>query len=502
MSENTQNNSLIKSLTEVWNRRKWVLLASFILVFSVGASLILSLPSMYRASTTILLGQEAISESLITSEIRGELEQRVQLIQQAILSRSQLQQIIDKFDLYPELRQVAPPESIIRRLRQDIIIEQQASSRTNQNAQRATVALVITFRGWDAVTVAGVANELAQRYRIEYENMRLNQASRTTEFLREQLDDVEGRLANQEAAINEFKIAHLGQLPQQENMNLSTLERLNAELRLNSEKQFQLMNQSSRINAFGEPNRLAPVSGELRLNLLKQELAALRIRYNESYPGVIRLKNEIAKLEQSIGNGDVVPEMSVLVSEPERLKIQEQELRARISELQLRIENTPAVEQDLRRLNQTYDTIREEYAAIQNLYQDARLAETLEQQQNQQYQVLEPAIQPDFPFAPNRPQLLIGLLMLAGAFSAILVFVIEQMNSAFYSLSELRSFTRLPILGSIPAVRTASDQWRSGSLFLLISAGFFSALVVMVLASYRYGSNAEQLVWALTGGST
>lgn len=501
MTESTQNPSFLKSLIEIWNRRQWILLATFIMVLGVGASLVLSLPSMYRASTTILLGQEAIAESLVTSEIRGELEQRVQLIQQAILSRSQLQQIINKFDLYPRLRQIVPAETVIRRLRQDILIEQQARNQTNQNTQRATVALVITFRGWDAVTVAGVANELALNFQTEYEGMRLGQASRTTEFLREQLADVEGRLANQETLINDFKISHLGQLPQQESMNLATLERLNSELRLNSENQFQLINQSSRINAFGEPNRLAALTGEFRLNALKQELAALSIRYNKSYPGIIRLENEIAELEASIGDGDFIPQPATPVSEPERLKIQEREIRQKITELQERIENTPAVEQELRLLNQVYDTVREEYTALQKLYQEARLAELLELQQNQQFQVLEPAIAPDFPFAPNRMQLLIGVFVLATGLAAVLVFVIEQANTSFYSLNELRSFTRVPVIASISAVQTMGDRWRSGSLFFIISAGFFAGLVLLVAASYRYGQTAEQLVWMLTGGA-
>ena len=474
-----------------------MLMGVFIAVFATGVSLVLALPSMYRSSTTILFGQDMISESLVINQTGGSLEQRLQIIQQGIMSRSQLSALVEKMDLYPDLRRIAPNEVVVNQMRRDLNIQRQSGSQSYQQGQRATVVLTITYRGWDAETVANVANEIARLYQVEYEEMRLGQASSTTAFLAEQLSEAGDRLSTQEQRINAFKTQHLGQLPQQESMNLSTLERLNAELRLNSENQFRLLNQS----AAGDSRSLAGLSDEARLVALKQELEAMSIRYNDAYPGIIRLRNEIASLEQNKANEEPSSSEEESISESARLKREELDLRARIQELQQRINMTPAVEQELNQLNSDYSRILEEYGSLQRRYQDARLAESLELQQTRQYQILETAIPPAFPYAPNSRLLLILSFMGAAGASVAMVLVREHMDGSFHTVEELRAFTSLPVLASISSLRTRAERYRSGAISVLLFVGFAAGVVLLVLAAYQYGTGAKSLVWMLAGGA-
>lgn len=502
MDESKQNGSLIATLLQVWQRRKWMLLGVFIAVFAAAVSLVLALPSMYRSSTTILFGQDMISESLVRSDSGASLDQRLQIIQQGIMSRSQLQELVERMDLYPELRRRAPVEVVVNQMRRDLSIQRQSGSQQNQQGgQRATMVLTITYRGWDADKVAEVANEIARLYQVEYEGIRLGQAASTTAFLREQLEEVGTRLRAQEDRINDFKTLHLGQLPQQESMNMATLERLNAELRLNSENQFQLLNQSAAASD-GRANAMAGLSGEFRLNALKQELAAMSVRYNDAYPGVIRLKNEIAALESRLLEEEQSDTADDSVSESERLRRQERDLRERIQELQKRIDLTPTIEQELNQLTSDYNRILEEYGPLQRRYQDARLAESLEVQQTRQYQILETAIPPAFPFAPNSLMLLILSLMAAGAASLATVFIREHMDDSFHTVQDLRSFTSLPVLGSISAMRTRAERYRSAVVSVILFVGFAAGVVLLVLAANQFGSGAENLVSMLAGGAT
>lgn len=493
-------NSLFRvPVIEIWMRRKWLILAAFASILAIGGALIVSLPSIYRASTTILIGQEAISESLVRSGIDTVVDQRLQVIQQAILSRSSLQAVIAKFDLYREMRQKASPESVIKRMRKDISIEREVRAQGNRQDQGATVVLTITYQGWDADLVASVANELARLFEREYESMRLGQATRTTAFLQEQLKEVELRLAEREALVNEFKAGHLGQLPQQESMNLATLERLNSELRLNGMNQFQIVERLAGLNSQVEGAMGAGLSGKHRLNALKQELAMLSVRYNNAYPGIVRLKSEIAMLE-SMPEVTEVRENSLDPStELDLLKEQEVSLRASIGELQRRIERTPTVDQELKRLILEADAVRQEFMPLQKRYQDARLAELLELQQTQQYQVLEHAIPPDFPSGPSQLRLLFFVFVLALGVSVALALLVEYLDTSFHTVRDLRSFTRLPVLGSISVLHTAGADLKRRFFSLLSATAFFACLIVAVVLVYRVGNNAEELVWMLAG---
>ena len=95
------------------------------------------------------------------------------------------------------------------------------------------------------------------------------------------------------------------ELPQQQAANLATLERLNAQLRLNSDNQLRAMERRERLlkhladldpaGSAGGPDATAT-----RIGRLKQELTELRTRFSDKYPDVVRVKAEIAALERQL----------------------------------------------------------------------------------------------------------------------------------------------------------------------------------------------------------
>lgn len=182
-----------------------------------------------------------------------------------------------------------------------------------------------------------------------------------------------------------------------------------------------------------------------------------------------------------------------------RLRTDERRLQAAIDSLTLRIEGIPRVEQQLQRLNYDYEAAREEYLALQERYQDAVLAQSLEAEQNQEVKVVEVAIPPDFPAAPKRMRLLFVSLMLAGGFTAGLLLLAEQLNRTFHSTRDLRKFTRIPVLASIGSIQTARDRWigraRFGLHAVLVGVGLF----LLTAASYQLGQGGRSLVLAFSG---
>ncbi|MDO9318365.1 MAG: hypothetical protein Q7V56_09210 [Gammaproteobacteria bacterium] len=495
---------MIDNMLQIWSRRKWWLLAGFLLAATTSASLIFALPNLYRGSTTVLLGQDAIVGAFIAEGTTNQLDQRLHVIRQELLSREQLLGLINRFDLYDGLRQAVSAEELLDRMRRDIHISQSTTSQVSlQRGQSAPMEVRIGYQGWSAEEVAEISNALAEMYREKYEGIRFGQASRTTDFLREQLNDVEARLRSQELEINVFRNENLGQLPQQEGMNLASLERLNTDLRLNGERQIQLLNRPSQ-NPAGEFRAVVGTAGESRLDLLHRELTVMSARYNQQHPGMIRLQDEIRQLEQmavaSEDLGDAVPVISV-TEEHRQLREEEARLRASIASLQQRLQLSPEIDQALTQMSNSYNAIREEHLLLLRRYQDARLAQSLESQQTQQFQVLEAALPPDLAAAPNRIQLMAMALMLTIGGLVALVFVAEQLGQTFHTANDLRAFSSVPVIASIHHFYTSGERVKRGIITMGVVSLYVLVLLALAFFMYSNGQTAKGLVWLVAGNN-
>src|SRR5438445_13219882 len=152
--EGRRNTSGLDILLEVWSRRKWLAILIFTGPFAVTVSLAIALPDLYRSTATLLVQRPEVSETFVKSSVTSELETRLHTISQAILSRSQLQELITRFDLYPEFRKRATPEEVSERMERDMRIE--VKRRDPQLLRGPTIAFIISYRGRDPETVAKV----------------------------------------------------------------------------------------------------------------------------------------------------------------------------------------------------------------------------------------------------------------------------------------------------------------------------------------------------------
>lgn len=527
-----QKHDGLRALLEVGRRRKWVALTAFVVPLTAALSLAVFLPDIYRATATVLVGRQQVSETFVKSSVTSELETRLPTISQEILSRSRLQDMVEHFNLYPGFRERASSEEVITRMRRDIQVEQ--LKETQQMGGRTTIAVTISYRSDDPTIAAEVTNTLVSLYIEENLKMRELQASQTAEFLKAQLEEMNAKLDQEERQVGAFKEQHIGELPEQQEANLATLQRLNAELRLNSENQMRAMERREReeltrqltdasvLGHAGDP--ISPLGGSdalaTRLTKLNRELLELRTRYSTKYPDVVRLKAEIAEIErkladeQSVGSGDGKPGTqekpaqtrlrkvrSGIEMELNVLKEEEQALRKAIALYQRRVEAAPQREQELQELSRDYKTMKELYATLLQRYKEARVAESMEQgRQGDQFRILDPAIVPDKPAGPNRAILLLIGLFLSLALAAGTVAMVEHFDPSFHSVDDLRAFTRVPVLVSIPTIVTDSDARRIRWRFSLGTAAVFLGLTLIVTALHVFAHRNTLLASLLTRG--
>src|SRR5437667_9476252 len=177
-----RNTSGLDVLLEVWRRRKWLAIVVFTGPFAMTVSLAIALPHLYRSTTTLLVERPQVSEIFVKSSVTSELETRLHTISQEILSRSRLQELILRFDLYPEFRKRVSPEEVIDRMRRDIRMEfkgrdirMDSQAVAPQSERGATVAFTLSFRGRDPETVVKVTNTLASWLVKEHLKLRKRQ---------------------------------------------------------------------------------------------------------------------------------------------------------------------------------------------------------------------------------------------------------------------------------------------------------------------------------------
>jgi len=546
--EDRRNTSGLDVLLEVWSRHKWLATLVFTGPFVVTVSLAIALPNLYRSTATLLLERPQVSETFVKSSVTSELETRMQTISQEILSRSRLQDLIIRFDLYPEFRKRVSPEEVVDRMRRDIRMEfkgrdirMEAKAVEPQGERGATVAFTLSFRGRDPETVAKVTNTLASLFVEENLKLRKRQAAGTAKFLRVELEAMKRKLDKEERRLSEFKERHLGELPEQMAVNLTTLGRLNAELRLNKENQTRTLEWMEREKLAGQlalarqqyadgtsvppsvdslvPDGDAEVItarlAQFRLARLKQELTDLRAHFSEKYPDVIRVKAEIASLERQLAAAEsndgsaAKPDSQVSPSRTQDGKVrseadkalqtlreEEKALRQAIATYDRRVDATPRLEQEYQELFGDYKTMKDLYNTLLQRYQEALMAESIEHgKKGDQVRLLDPAILSTRPAAPNRLRLIfIGLILSIGLAGAT-VWLIEHRDTSFHTLTELEAFTKLPVLARIPRIITKADASRWQRQVWIGTAAALVGLAILAGTTHYIAQGNEQLVW-------
>src|ERR1700743_696389 len=179
-------------MNSVRHYRGWIFLGTVLLSLA-GCAVVLLMPDRYKASTTILVDPQKVSEKYVSSTINSDPTQRLTTITQQVLSTTRLQQIIDDMQLYPELRGKVSREELIELMRKDINIT------VKQSAGNGLSAFTIEYEGRQRQQVAQVANQLAGSFIEWNEKSREQQAQDTTEFLAAQLKEAKQNLEEKQA---------------------------------------------------------------------------------------------------------------------------------------------------------------------------------------------------------------------------------------------------------------------------------------------------------------
>jgi polysaccharide chain length determinant protein (PEP-CTERM system associated) len=512
-----------ESLLELWQRRKWVAIVVFVVSASAPIALAACLPDLYQATATILVETQQVSEELVRPSVTSELGARIQRVRQEVMSRSRLADLITRLNLYADRRKKgAPFDDIIEDMRRDVHLEL-----TGVDAQTGgrgpTIAFAISYSGRDPETVALVTNTIADLYVEEHGKLRAGQAARTAEFLKAQLADIKRELDRQEERTSEFKLKHLGELPQQIEANLGSLDRLSTQLRLNTESQIRALDRRDRLEselataestAPATPRSLSP--RDAQLDKLRTELTLLRQTYSDKHPDVIAARAAIASLEdhapesRESAESAVSPQQSKargsqalkdVESELTALRQEEARLRGAILAYEQRVENVPKRQEEFETLSRDYAATKDRHDTLLKRYEEAQLAASLERgQQTEQLRILDPALPPRYPAAPARLRLIAAGLIFSLVLAIGALFAAEQLDTSFHSVEDLQKTICGPVVFSIPLIQTSCGTRRYWQRAVLTAAAVVVALGVLIAGVRHVAAGNERVVRLVARG--
>lgn len=492
----TQANKLIQSIGVLY-RRKWYVIIPALAGLIIGSGVALSLPRFYRSATLILVEQQQVSETYVTPTDKTPFIQKLNTIRQQIMSRSNLEKIVNDFNLYkrPENSGVlkktvlgafgliaSGKEEALDRMAKDIDIKVLGD-------RKAEDAFSITYTGTNPYVTMQVTNALASLFIEQSLKVREQYAEGTSDFLSNELDSAKKDLEELEKSVRTYKERNMGSLPQQLDANLRTLDRYQvdfqaASLELKAAEERKLLLEEQ----LGQgPGGIIIDPQETELAKLEDDLSNLLSQYTENYPDVIITKNRIAELKAKISRSKVQsgavkrpanPKDAQLVATLAQTNAQISTLRERITEirrhikgLERRVETTPANEQKFSDLRRDYDISLRNYQALLEKKLSARLAENLEKRQKgERFRVIDPANLPERPIWPNRPLLVLYSSGVGLGIGLAIVYLLEFMNPAFRSKDEVETDLDLPVLSVVPAVEQ-DGQAGTGSILKRLRPG-------------------------------
>jgi len=351
-------------------------------------------------------------------------QDNVAAITQDVLSTTRLQQVIDEYRLYRDRRETLSQDEMIQLMRKDISIKLEKSG-----SREHIIAFRVGYQGTDPVVVNRVAARLAVLFVDENARIRTTQADEADQFMNVQLHEANNALINIEAKIAEYKQAHNGSLPEQEQSLGATLARL--------QSQHQAIQDA--LNRT-QQHRLT-LEGTIDL-LQTQRAERLVTQDAQSSPADTQIEAQIRELRA---------QLAVVNKEMERRSAESELVLKEAADYQARIEQLPLRELEMAPLNREYEMAKATYKSLLEKKAAAGMASAMEKQPGGQgLMVLDPPRIPKVPIGPPRSIFQTMGCLLSFFVGMALAVGIDILKDRF--LGEWELSPEINILGRIPAL--------------------------------------------------
>ena len=384
-------------------------------VFSVLFAL--SQKHMYQSTEVIQIARPKIANDLARSTVAGSSARRLQLIEQRLMARGSMLEVVEAFNLYTEYPDMKPNE-MVDRLRQSVWIEGVAAAREGYADDGTISVLSITARMPSALQAQLVAHEFAQRTINLSTNTRIEQARGTLEFFVEQEDKMAAEVSTLQDRITSFRNDHDLTLPGSIEFRRAEIATLNEAL-LDIDRETILVHREADHAKASERRATA--------------------------------KRMLADFDEQLTT----------------LAAQRKLLQDRKSELEKSLETSPEIERELGAMERHLGQLRSEMDVISTHRTEAEVGFRLEnERQAERLTVIEPAALPDNPVTGGRKRIAIVGGALSVALALTLAFVQELRNPVIRTAQQMKREIGFGPVVSIPYMDATPPKYSRWQRFL------------------------------------
>jgi polysaccharide chain length determinant protein (PEP-CTERM system associated) len=483
---------------KVIKRRLWVIILPALAVTLAVAWVVYRLPNVYESSTLIVVKPSTLPTAVVPQITEDGLTRQLTSIAQVVTSRSSLEPLVNKYQVYQTERlRGEPMESIIDRMRKDIKVE------VNTSRNDITNGFNITYRGRDPRVTQAVTAELASKYINEQTQNTVNSTNSAKQFIDQQVQQTKEELNAVDKQRLDLMQKNVGNLPTEANALVGQLSGLREQQKALIAEVGRLQDRSSSLatqmtllkkqsqqviddyaeNTTDPKTTLAWAELVKRKADLQSELQQLTTQLKPKHPDVLakqaqleavskemdqmvaEWKERIQEKQKKLQNR---PDLSVAATEAQlkeadgEIKRQQKALdenARQIADILQRINSVPGAEVALGTLERDYQTKKAAYDQLLLQQQKISLgAEAASQQQGEGIEVIDPANLPSVPVAPKR-LFLSGLGFAFGLGLGLLLTGILEIPRllTIQNAEDARHYTGLPLLVAVPELLTPEE---------------------------------------------
>lgn len=495
----------------VWQRR-WVALAVAWGICLLGWLAVALIPNVYQSRARVFVQ----ADSVLPGALGGtplDQQKAIDQVRTTMTSVAVLEQVVRNTDLGAGAVSGNDIGAKVALLRQNVKVMSQPDNLFEITATWSDKHLSGADNARQAAQIVG---GLIQAFQETSAAGGLADTSQSLKFLDQQIAARGKELQAVEQRRVDFEREHLGSLPGSGSI-ASRMDAMRTEM---SQIDSQLVSAQSALA--GINGQLAATPAEISspgftsgggsstaLAQAQGQLAAAKAQgWTDSHPDVVALRRQIEMLKRlgggAGGGGTRTPNpayLSLRSLQAERaatvsaLEARKAQIRGDLDGMMRKQVTEPGLAAEQDRLNREYDAIKQQYDQLLGDRENVRLRGDAQSEGGAlKFRVIDPPSASTIPASPNRPLLLLGVLVAGVGAGVGAAFALGQFRSTYATTGRLEQATGLQVIGGISEVRTPSRierERKQGRWFYAACGGLGGfCFVLLAIEFIQRGMNA------------
>ncbi len=467
-----------KYLTIIYNKKvPFAITALAVMTLAVIWSF--CLPRVYEAKSTIFIEKSVISELVTGMALSPSVDSEIRFLNSAMLSRSVLLKVFDDLHMNVNRQNPASMEDLVNYYKTSTKID---IGDTVGNSGGSKGLFVVSFKGENPKFVADYVNALVKRYVEENVSAKREASSGASRFFSNEIQDYRDQYNKAEEALNEFKREHPELAATDAGTILGEINDLQERLG-NARVRREQLEALQSFNRHDNPLRD-------RLFSLQKRLGELQVQYTDSYPEVIKTKEEIEEIKSQLSSGRgekyTIPdpkETGRIGIELRGARAEEANISSLLASRRSLLHSIPSVKAKLGALERDRDAKANQYQELASRQKKSEFTNEVEiQDKAMTFRVIDPAVVPAKPVSPDRVKIIFTGIWIALAVGLGIVLLLEFTDRSVKTVSSLKTLG-LPVLAVIPRIENEQvlRDKREKDARVYTYAGLYFSLILMVL---------------------